>query len=316
MATTLNDYLKSTDSALKKGFISDLLRYSNLLKVVPFAKEDGLQVTGTRWKTLPTAGNRKYGGGYTEGTGTVEPVSETMAFLGGDVKIEKVGAKKNLKTQMDMKAQAVAFAFNSAFVNGDVASNPDGFDGVKKRVGNMPARQSIDLASAGDSLKVLADSASRQAWIDALHKAIKYSGATHLICNETVELGFGQVYRREGLLDQTTDAYGNVWKTFAGIPILDIGLDATETEIITNTEDPGDAGNDSTSLYAVRFDVRAGLHGIELSELAGLKVYDPLGGNEMEAGPQYLRRIDWAVGLFSLSQRSIVRVKGFKMAAS
>jgi hypothetical protein len=36
----------------------------------------------------------------------------------------------------------------------------------------------------------------------------------------------------------------------------------------------------------------------------------------MEAGPQYLRRIDGAVGLINLSQYCICRIKGFKMAPS
>jgi len=322
MADTLNDYLKASKDAMQKGFISDLLRYSDLMKIVPFAGHDDLQVTGSRWQSLPSVGFRKYGGGYSESTGKTEPVSETLALLGGDVKIEKIGASKNLKTQMDMKAQATAFAFNHYFVNGDHASDPDGFEGIKKRVGNMATRQTIYLDSAGngtgDALKVLASSANRQDWLDALHAAIKRSSATHLLVNEDTFLGLGQVLRREGLLETKTDAYGHEWSAFAGIPFVDIGLKADKsTEIITNTEDPGDGGNDASSIYAVRFDTRDGLHGIYLNELGGApKVYDPLNGKEMEGGPQYLRRIDWGVGLFSLSQYSITRVQGFKMAAS
>ena len=322
MADTLVDYFKASKDAAQKGFIADLLRYSDLMKVVPFAGHDDLQVTGSRWQTLPSVGFRKYGGGYTESTGKTEPVSETIALLGGDVKIEKIGAKKNLKTQMDMKAQAVAFEFNWYFVNGDHASYPDGFEGMKKRVANMPSRQTLYLDSAGngtgDALKVLASSANEHSWIDALHKAAKRSSATHWLCNEDTYIGFGQVLRRLGLLETTTDAYGNVWKSFAGLPIVDVGLKSDKsTEIITNTEDPGDGGNDATSIYAARLDTRDGLHGIYLNELGGApKVYDPLNGKEMEAGPQYLRRIDWGVGLYNLSQYCVTRVQGFKMAAS
>ena len=88
------------------------------------------------------------------------------------------------------------------------------------------------------------------------------------------------------------------------------------TEIITATEDPGDGGNDSSSIYAVRFDTSDGVHAIELEGAGGPTVYDPLKGGEMESGPQYLRRIDWPVGLHQKSLYTIVRVKGFKMAAA
>lgn len=318
MTVTLVDYLKLvTHDPLKKGFIADLLRYSDLLRMVPITKEEGFQVNGHRWQTLPSSGFRKIGGGYTESTGTTEPVAETMAVLGGDIKVDKLLVGKQLALQSRMKAKSVAFAFNYNFINGDHAVDPDCFEGLKKRVSNMPARMTIDLATAGDSLKVLADAASEQTYLDALHKAIKYvDGAGAFLCNENTFLGLGRVLRRLGLLETYTDAYGKKWNAFAGVPFVDVGLKADKsTEIITDTEDPGDAGNDSTSIYTVNFDTVEGLHAIEL-ESGGLDVYDPLNGGEMEAGPQYLRRIDWPVGLFNLSQYCICRIKGFKMAAA
>jgi hypothetical protein len=318
MAVTLVDMMKrTTHDPLKKGFIADLLRYSDLLRMVPFTDEQALQVNGHRWQTLPSSGFRKYGGGYSESTGTTEPVSETLALLGGDIKVDKIGAAKEIALQSRMKAKSVAFTFNYNFINGDHASDPDAFEGLKKRVSNMPARMTIDLASAGDSLKVLADSASRQSFLDALHEAIKYvDGADAFMVNETTWLGLGKVLRREGLLEQFTDAYGKTWDAFAGVPFVDVGLKADKsTEIITSTEDPGDGGNDATSIYVANFDTVEGLHGIQL-EGTGMNVYDPLNGSEMESGPQYLRRVDWPVGLFNLSQYCIARIKGFKMAAS
>lgn len=323
MAVTLNDYAKQSKDPLQKAFIMDLLRYSDLLNVVPFETVDGLQVSGKRWQTLPSAAFRKIGAGYTESTGKTEDVVETLVALGGDIKIDRFLTGNGnviedpLTTQSRMKAKAVAFAFNNAFVNGDQAVDPDSFEGLKKRVSNMPARMTIDLASAGDSLKVLANDTNMHAFVDAIHEAIKYvDGATHIFCNETSWLGLGRVARRLNLYQQITDALGRTWNTIEGTPFVDVGLKADKsTEIITNTEDPGDGGNDSTSLYVARLDDDDGLHGITLAGHE-LEVYDPLGGGEMESGPQYLRRIDWGVGLFNLSQYVICRIKGFKMAAS
>jgi hypothetical protein len=260
---------------------------------------------------MPSAGFRKLGGGYTESTGTVEPFTETLAILGGDFKFDRLANKGTfyedpLRTQQEMKTKAVAFQFNDTLVNGDHAVDADAFEGLKKRVSNMPARQTIDLAAAGDSLKVLANEANMQAFLDALHKAIKYvDGANALLCNETTQLQFGSMLRRLKLWTTMTDQHEHVWETFN-----------KTTEMITSTEDPGDGGNDSTSIYAVRFDTSDGVHAIELEGAGGPTVYDPLKGSEMEAGPQYLRRIDWPIGLTHKSQYVICRIKGFKMAAA
>jgi hypothetical protein len=318
MTVTLVDYMKLvTNDPLKKGFIADLLRYSDLLRMVPITDEEGIQVNGQRWQTLPSSGFRKLGGGYTEGTGTTEPVGETMSILGGDIKVDKLMASKQLALQSRMKAKSVAFAFNYYFINGDHSVDPDAFEGMKKRVSNMPSRMTIDLASSGDSLKVLATTATENAYIDALHQAVKYvDGASAFLCNEDTLLGLGRVLRRLGLLETFTDAYGKQWDAFAGVPFVDVGLKADKsTEIITSTEDPGDGGNDSTSIYVPNFDTVEGLHAIQLAG-TGMNVYDPLNGAEMESGPQFLRRIDWPVGLFNLSQFCIARIKGFKLAAA
>lgn len=323
MSVTLADYAKQSKDPLQKGFILDLLRYSDLLKLITFETVDGLQVSGTRWQTLPSAAFRKIGAGYTEGTGTTEEVVETLVALGGDVKVDRMLTgnanviQDPLTTQMNMKAKSVAFKFNDAFINGDQGVDPDSFEGLKKRASNMPSRMTIDLASSGDSLKVLASSTNEHTFVDALHQARKYvDGATHIFCNETVWIGLGQVARRLNLYQQITDALGTTWDAIGPTPFIDVGLKSDKsTEIITNTEDPGDGGNDSTSIYVVRMDMDDGLHGLTLAGHE-LDVYDPLTGGEMESGPQYLRRIDWGVGLFNLSQYCICRVKGFKMAAS
>lgn len=320
---TLNDYFKQSKDPMQKGLIADLLRYSDLMKIVPVESVKALRVSATRWQTMPSVAFRKYGAGYTESSGTTEQFTETLALLGGDVKFDRLSnigdfIEDPIVTQMQMKAKAMAFKFNDSLINGDHAVDADGFEGLKKRTSNMPARQTIDLAVATDSLKVLASEANEQLFLDALHKAIKrVDGATALLCNEDTLIGLGQVLRRIKLNTTMTDAYDHKWDTFNSVPFVDVGLKSDKaTEIILNTEDPGDAGNDATSIYAVRFDTDDGVRAIDLAGGGGPNVYDPLNGGEMEAGPQKLRRIDWPVGLFHKSQYTICRIKGFKMAAA
>lgn len=328
MPVTLNEYAKLENNPLKRGFILDLLRYSEILNTIPFVDAPGLKVSGARWQTLPTVGFRKINGAYSESTGTIEEVGETLALLGGDVYIDRVLAKapgsvmtNPLALQMSMKAKALAFQFNDSFINGDQAVNPDSFEGLKKRVANMPSRQTIDLSSSGDALKVLANTTNMQTFLDALHMAAKYvDGATHIFTNEGSWIGLGQVARRLNLFQNITDAYGRTWNSISSggnqLPFIDVGLKGDKsTEIIPSNEDPGDGGNDATSIYVVRMDTNDGLHGLQLAGM-GMDIYDPMRGGEDPTAPRYVRRIDWATGLRNLSNYCIVRIKGFKMAAS
>jgi len=322
-AINLNDIVKQTQDATQKAFILDLLRYSDMIGTLPFKTMTGLKITDKRWQTASSAGFRTLNGGYTPSNGTTEDVSESLALLGGDVQIDKVAEKVQplgesvLATQMKMKAKAVAFTFNDTFINGDHGVDADAFEGLKKRNSNMPSRMTIDLAVATDSLKVLAGATQEKTFLDAFHSAIKFvDGATHIFVNENTWIKFGTVLRDLGLVYDVANLYDKIWNTFANVPLIDVGLKSDKSsEIISSTEDPGDAGNDATSAYVVRVDTDDGVCGLQLAGM-DMNVYDPLNGNEKESGPQYLRRIDWAVGMRSPSQYSICRIKGFKMAAS
>jgi len=325
MAVTLAEYFKQVKEPMSKGFIADLLRYSDLIGLVPLETIGDIRIRGQRWQTLPSTNFRALNGSYTVSQGTPEEIEETLSILGGEISIDRVLDKITnyiedpVITQARMLAKSVAFTFNNAFINGDRGVDPDSFEGLKKRVSNMPSRMTIDLAQSGDSLKVLASDVNIHTFFDAFDQAIKYvDGATHILMNENTWLKIGSAVRRisAGELTLRTNDLGKLVKTYNGIPLVDVGLKSDKaTEIITNTEDPGDGGNDATSIYVVRMDTDDGLHAIQLSGTSP-EVYDPLAGKESESAPKFIRRVDWAVGLFNLSQYCICRIKGFKMAAA
>lgn len=318
MAVTLNEMLKVAKTDYAAMIIQDLLRKSDVFKLLPVADVQGLRIVGTRWQTLPTTGKRKIGGGYTEATGAVEAVEETLSIYGGDVQIDRIFTKvpslfqDELSLQTDMLTESVARSVNNDLINGDHGVDPDGFEGLKKRVANMPARYTITLESGGVTLDVLASSANQQKFIDALHKAKKFIGGAvdAWLCNETAFVGFGQTLRRMALLDTTQDNYDRTWEAFAGGKLVDVGLKQDlSTDIILNTE-----GTDSlsSSIYGVKFGDETGLNAIQLAGTDPMP-YDPLTGGEKESTPGYLRRVDWALGLKNFSQNSsIVRVTGHK----
>jgi hypothetical protein len=65
----------------------------------------------------------------------------------------------------------------------------------------------------------------------------------------------------------------------------------------------------------VRFDGEDGLRVIQLNGTDPTP-YDPNNGGELETAPQFIRRIDWAVGLQQMGRYSVGVLNGFKMAAS
>jgi len=303
MAATLNDYAKQSKSPLKTAILENLLRYSDLLAILPFENVDALSSVVVRWQHLPTVGFRKINEGYGEASGQTDQIEESVKPFGGDVDVDRVfGLVKNViqpvaVTQTNMKLKSIGYGFNDYFINGSPAYDVDGFYGLQYRVGTLPARQSFVLGTAGTPFDVTADADSENAFLDGLHRLSKYvGGADAFFMNENMWLGVGGVLRRLGLLDAGKDQFDREFSMFGKGKLIDIGVKADQvTDIITDTEDPGDGGDDTTSVYAVKFGTDDGLAGIQLDELEAKWV----GGDdhELEDKPVKRLRIDWVVGL-------------------
>jgi len=320
MAVTLNDYAKQATQPLRKGIILNLLRQSDVLAEVPFETVNALSNIAIRWNTLPDAGFRKINAGYTEGGGTTEQITEAVKGLGGDVDFDRVFDKVSnyieapRVTQTKMKTKAVASVFNYYFVKGSPTLDADGFYGLEYRVDNLPSRQKIAVGVAGTPHDATASTANEHAFLDAFHELNDLvGGASAYFCNRTMRLGVGRVLRRVGLLDVTKDQFEREVWSFGGAPIVDVGLQRDQaTEIITDTEDPGDGGDDTTSIYAVRWGTDDGMLGIQLEPLEAYLV----GGedHELEAKPVKRLRIDWWVGLAGFG--SYYAARAYNLAAA
>jgi hypothetical protein len=319
MALTINDFYKQAKSDFGRAVISDMLRMWEPLSVIPFKPVSGLKMTDTRWQVLPSVGNRNLNEGYTESTGQTENVSDAVFAYGGDIKIDrlfrldKTAIEDPLKTQTQMKVQALMAQVAYDLINGDHSVNPKGFEGFKKRCSNLPARMLISLDQSNDSLKVLASSANRQLFLDGVDKLIKRTGANVLLMNEDTYLGFAQVLRREGQYVMSVDDYGVERLMYGKCKLLDVGLKGDQTtEIITNTEVAPDTGGDATSIYGCRFDET----GVQVMVLNGTGPEPYEVTKESESGPQEIHRIDWAIGPHIKSRYALGRLYNFKMAAA
>jgi hypothetical protein len=309
--------------ALARAVMLDMIRQSDLLKIVPIDDVNGFKITQTLYGTLPTVTTRAVGGTWTHNEGHFKQKQETLTIMGGEFEVDRILTfdktviEDPLISQAKMKALALTNAFNNMFINGNQATTPNSFDGLAARVANAPAAYTIQPGgTSSDAYKILADAAHINAFIDALNEAIDLTQANCLLMNRTTKMAISAVLRRSGLLNFSKDNYDRQWSDYMGAKLIDVGLLTNEsTEIITLTEEPGDSGADATSIYAVRFDGDDGLHAIQLAGTSPAPI-DPTNGGELETAPAFMRRIDWGIGLRCFGKQPIARIYRFKPAAA
>lgn len=326
---TLAQLAKVETDRMRKGVMMNILRDAKVMELLPFENVDSLTSQALRVRTLGTGGAfRKIGGSYTEATDAdVEAVWESVYGFGGEIKFDKVfGLIKNTIVdpkvfQTQMKLKAMALQWNDYFINGDHATDADGFVGLKVRVAGMPSRQSIAIGDS-DSLDVTASVANARKLIDTFDQAMHYCNGGNcnaIFLNEGLYLGFARALRYVqasggNLLSTTKDSFDREIVTYKGVPMIDMGLKKDQsTQIITDTETALDAASDATSAYFASFNIEQGVVGIQLNKL---EAYDPNGGKELATAPATMLRVDWWNGLAGFGSYGVVRVSNIKAASS
>ena len=305
-------HAKTTRDPMLAGVLNTLLMRSSIIEEMPWDTIGTLSQRSTRWKTLPAVTFRKINGAFSADIGRYEQIEETVTSLGVDIDVDvmldrdQAATADPRSTQSEMAVASMAYTFNDTFINGDQAADPDVFNGLKKRVANLPAAQTI--TAAADGLDVNASDANRHKFLDLIEQAIyELEGASNLIIgNGTSFRALGSVTRRLGLLDTTKDQFGRQIRRFGegGPRMVDIGTKADQTTaIITNAETQGTATN-TTSLYFVRLATGQYLHGIQEFPTRTKDL------GERESQPQMRTRVEWTPGLAQSNDRSIVRLKG------
>jgi hypothetical protein len=327
MAYMLNQLAEVETDRVRKGIIRNIIRDAKVMEALPFENVDSLTNMGLRWRTLPDVAFRKLNTAYTEDTGGhVEPVWESVYPFGGEIRFDRLYKKvKNHIVapevlQTEMKVKAMAYKFSDYFINGDHAVDGDGFEGLKKRVAGMPARQTVWFAASNAAaLDPIGSIGNARTFIDKWEEMfMRCNGGDvgMIICNEAMILGFGRVLRyaqttAPGVLDVTKDSFDRPLYTYRGVPMFDIGLKKDQTtEIILDTETAGDAGADATSIYMVSLGTGdQQLTGIQLGPLEKI----PLG--QEQGGVTEGLFLEWVVGLANFGSYGIVRGRNVEGAS-
>lgn len=319
MAFSLAEYATQAIERRTRAIAFNFLRYSPLMEDLSFENQDSLLITGLKVRSLPNVAFRSVNEGYTASEGRTEPVYDGLYAFGGEIEIDRVFKKlKNMQQpakegQVLLKSKAMALKFNDHLINGDVAVEVDGFNGLKKRVSNMPSRQLYAFTAAGaTAFDPTASAATARTFMHKMRTAYKRCnnrnvGAIYM--NEDLELGLSKIADLISMsgdeFGEKTDIFGHEVITYRGVPLRDTGYKIDmSSEVIPNTETALDAGSDATSMYFVSFDKAEGLVPMQLDDI---EIYDPLNGGERESVPSNMMRVEWWLGLHSPGDYGIVR---------
>lgn len=305
MALTLIEAAKRTDDLVRQAIIELYASSSEVLRVLPFEAIPGNALRYNREETLPGIGFRGINEGYTESTGILNPITETLTIAGGDLDVDKfiidtMGMDQR-SVQEAMKVKALALNWTLQFIKGDSTVNPRVFDGLQSRI---TGNQLIAAGSTanGDALSLMK--------LDELIDQVM--NPTHLIMNKTMRRLLTQAARDTsvgGFITTSKDEFGRQMYMYADLPILILENDNTDIQILNFNEACAGGGTATgTSIYCVSF-AEGMLTGIQNG---GIDARD-LG--ELEAKPAFRTRVEWYAGLSCYHGRAAARLSSIKNAA-
>lgn len=301
MALTLIEAAKLVDGEVKRqGVIETFAAASDLMRLLPFKDVQGGAYTYNLEAQLPGIGFRGINEAYTESVGVINPETERLRIMGGDLDVDKALIKMHglgVRTSHEvMKVKAASMYFLDQIINGNSIADPRTFDGLRARVGGsqlVPANVAAPAANSPLSLEAL------QTAIDAVDgpNAIIVSKYMRRKLSKAARLNLG------GDIEVSKDEFGFNVERFNGVPMYVVDYNHTGARIIDLNEAGPAGGTTSTSIYVGRFEdgyISALQNGI-------LEVQD-LG--EIDSKPVFRTRVDWLCGLCVEHPRALARVWG------
>ncbi|MFB7452837.1 major capsid protein [Streptomyces sp. NPDC056194] len=263
------------DEFRKSSDILDRMTFDN---TVSPTGGDTLTYGYRRLITQRDAAFRAINSEYTPAEVTTQRYTVDLAPLGGSFRVDRVVARigpaasgaVTLNVQQLIKASRAKFA--DAVINGDVATDANGFNGLSKiltgssteylPLSNGVSTGYVDWTAVNDKASALAAQTHIDNWLAAMDERpdVIYGNA------KTLNL-FKRIAQWCDQIDKSTDAFGRPVTAYNGIPLTDLGAKAGSNAdvigLVTRDPDAGGAGGNVTGLgdlYAVRYGLD-GFHG-------------------------------------------------------
>jgi hypothetical protein len=299
MAITLKEMREGMADKISQQVVDSFIRESEILELLPFDNSvaptggGSTLMYGYVQKKLPSkTAFRAINTEYTANQATVEKKSVELKVFGGAFEIDRVikqaeGMYNNMAFQIDEKIKSAVGTFHNAMINGDSSVDANSFDGLDKFLVGQSTEYGTDTVidlSTMDKIKANAD-----VFYEALLKLINSTGAQAIMVNEGMKTKIQTVARILGYKTESEEAFGRTITTIGEgkVRIIDLknvvttegeGDDAVavETPIIgVKSRTVGTAQTGLTDIYAVKFSVQDGFHGVTLTGNNAISQYLP-----------------------------------------
>ena len=287
MAITLAEMKVGMSDKVTQNVVDLFVRHSEILELLPFdtcvSPSGGSTLTyGYVQKKLPSAtAFRAINSEYAASQATVEKKSVELKVFGGAFEIDRVikqaeGMYNNVAYQMEEKILSAIGTFHNAMINGDASVDANAFDGLDKFLVGQSTEYGTDSSIDLSTMAKLKENAD--VFYEALLKLINSTGAQAIMCNGDMKTKIQTVARILGYKTESEEAFGRTITTIGEgkVRIIDLknvvtvsGDVAVETPVI-GVDETG-----LTDIYAVKFSVTDGFHGVTLTGNNAISQYQP-----------------------------------------
>lgn len=297
MAITLADVSNNTQDDIQAGVIDEFRKSSYLLDNMTFDNAVSPGTSGatltygyTRVTTQRSAGFRGFGSDYVAGDAKKTRYTVDLRPLGGSFSIDRVlgnvgGLVSEIEFQLAQLTKATRSAFHNAAINGDVAVDANGFDGLNKALTGSSTEVGAGVTAVQTGLDwtvidTQAEAFKAMEWLDELVGQLDERPSA-ILGNSKSIARIKQIARWAGYLTVSEDAFGRKVSAYDGIALVDLGAGPGTTNPIIPIESrdlDGAGANPAitglTDLYAVRLGLD-GFHGASMANQDLMQVYLP-----------------------------------------
>lgn len=296
---TLEELKKGMSDKVFSQIVDIFLRQSAVLQMLTF--DDCVSASGSGStmkykylrKVLPaTAEFRKLGGSYAGSVATKKECEASLAIMGGSVEMDRVmnkvaGNFDNLAYQIEEHIKAVVSLFHYTLINGDAATTADGehpeFEGLDSMLAGTTTEYGADkIIDMSDITKLKANA---DEFYETLTLLLKTTDADAILTNTDMITKIQTVARVLGYKTESEESFGKKITTIDGIRMIDmqnhyivsegaaVANSVVKKNIARTVSDESATG--LTDIYAVKFDVNDGFHGISLNGGSVIDQYLP-----------------------------------------
>src|SRR5262245_52932274 len=148
---TLIEMQKRMAPTMERAIVMTLAESSDLLANLPFQTIASNAYRYNVEQTLPGVAFRGVNETFTESTGVINPITESLVICGGELDVDtflvETGGPEERALQTRMKVKALAHNVGNAMIKGDSDTDPRTLDGIQKRAFGTQIVESQNTAS-------------------------------------------------------------------------------------------------------------------------------------------------------------------------